>query len=205
MDTRSLRFVTSILLAAALAAPFAGCRDSSGPVEDDLDACSSICSCVAGQGLDANQCLAICQQVAVVSSSPAADCVGDLSQVGAGACSSQCSGLVNPVPGDERGRCGSDVPSMGVGDELACDFGASVLVDYVALSVGCNDGETGGFLVTFDDDTSVSLTGTCGNAVVLSSPVRTSGIRLAMTSGGGADGVISLTDYGSAGFIVGYR
>jgi hypothetical protein len=93
---------------------------------------------------------------------------------------------------------------MAIGDSFTCNLGGTFTVDYLALLVGCNDGETATFVATFDDGTTAQLEGECGSPNSIS-PVRTGSIQLTMTSGGGSDGNISFTDDGSGGLIVGYR
>ncbi|HEY8088607.1 MAG TPA: hypothetical protein VIF09_12200, partial [Polyangiaceae bacterium] len=183
-----------------------GCSSSPpSAAEANVDSCSSICACAGGQGVDQASCMAACKQVSVASANPAQDCRSDLGSASAASCDSHCGGLQNPVPQDSLGRCGADGVGMSVGEELKCDLSGEMTVDYLALSVGCNDGETGNFTATFDDGTKVSLFGDCGTAHYLSPAVHTGHITLTMDSGGGKDGNISFTDYGSYGLVVGYR
>ena len=94
--------------------------------------------------------------------------------------------------------------AMDVGNTFSCDLGATLPVDTIYVSVGCNDGETGSYTVTFDDGSSESFTGSCGSSHAITQRL-TRTMTLYMASGGGGDTHISFTCCGSAGWGMYYR
>ena len=202
----------SVALAVALTLFGAACRGSDSstsgnpnesPAQENLDACSSVCSCAEEQGAPVGMCEPACAQLAIGYSDPSAVCQSELSNAGISGCNSDCDALVDPAPGDQMGNCGG-VDAMSIGDSVGCNFGSQVTIDYVAISVGCNDGETGSFALDFDDGTHTEIEGSCGAAIDID-PVHASSVTITMLDGGGSDGVISFTDDGSLGLFVGYR
>jgi len=93
---------------------------------------------------------------------------------------------------------------MDVGETFSCSIGATVPVDTVSISVGCNDGETGSYTISFDDGSSETVTGSCGSSSSFS-PHMTNSMSLHMNSGGGGDSHISFTCCGSGGWGVYYK
>lgn len=101
-------------------------------------------------------------------------------------------------------QCGGP-SAIDVGETLSCDLGSSRSVSYVHLSVGCNDGETGTFDVTFDGGNTQRLTANCSQKHYAVGPIDAKIVRLRMVSGGGSDQHISFNCCGSTGWSVGYR
>ena len=89
--------------------------------------------------------------------------------------------------------------AMDVGQTFSCDLGSSRSVQSIYISVGCNDGETGSYRVSFDDGSSVAISGSCGSNTAIS-PRSTRYMSLYMASGGGGDQHISFTCCGSSGW-----
>jgi len=85
----------------------------------------------------------------------------------------------------------------GVSD--SCSIGVTAWVDSIYISVGCNDGESGVYTVSFDDGSSETFTGTCGSTHSISGRL-TDSMTLTMDSGGGSDGNISFSCCGSGGW-----
>jgi hypothetical protein len=83
---------------------------------------------------------------------------------------------------------------MAVGQTFDCDLDVSRSVLGLDLSVGCNDGETGTYSVTFDQGPPVALNGACNSSIMLSG-VNSRFIHLNMTAGGGADNQISFQSW----------
>jgi len=189
-----MRLYLSSVLAAALA--LAGCRGG--------DPCGSICGCVSDNGGDPETCQRVCAQVSVVSQNPSGDCRSTLGANGVDQCMAGCDDFEPAAPGDQLGRCGDGVDAMTVGDSFTCDLGQTLFIDYVALSVGCWDGESGEFTLRFDTGETVSMHGDCGSSQHLGR-TGASAIEVIFESGGGDDGVISFTNYGSLGLVIGYR
>jgi len=77
---------------------------------------------------------------------------------------------------------------------LSCNFGELLPVDAIRVSVGCNDGETGAYTVSFDTGSETSFTGYCKS--LHTAGVLASGATLTMHSGGGGDNLIYLDAWG---------
>lgn len=171
--------------------------------EDDPDPCQDLCSCVSSSGGDESVCSRQCAQARVSSTRPADTCRSALSQNGVSSCSSHCDAFTPAAPGDELGQCAGP-GAMTVGESFRCDLGKTVTVDYLALSVGCNDGETGQFEIQVGNNPPAALEGSCGSSTHVG-PFRGSDVTVRFVSGGGSDNHISFSDLGSMGLIVGYR
>ena len=63
----------------------------------------------------------------------------------------------------------------------------------LTISVGCNDGETGNYTLTFveDGNSSMGINARCGANISINPNRRTRNLRLRMNSGGGGDNWIS--------------
>lgn len=97
--------------------------------------------------------------------------------------------------------------AMNPGDVHRCDLAGEHVVTGVALSVGCNDGETAAYTVTLEGAGSraFEFTTSCQNAQHAIPEVSASRIVVRMNSGGGPDNHISFTCCGSGGLSVTYR
>jgi hypothetical protein len=93
---------------------------------------------------------------------------------------------------------------MDPGGGASCSLPGPRIVDAVHISVGCNDGETGSFTITFDDGFSATVGAACGSSFSFG-PHLTSGVSITMVSGGGPDNHISFTCCGSGGLQVDYH
>ena len=76
--------------------------------------------------------------------------------------------------------------------------------DTIYISVGCNDGESGSYTVSFDDGSSETMSGSCGSTTAISQRL-TNSMTIYMNSGGGSDNHISFTCCGSSGWGVYYK
>jgi hypothetical protein len=94
--------------------------------------------------------------------------------------------------------------ALDAGQGLDCDLGAPRLVHRVRVSVGCNDGETGNYTVSFNDGSSVNFGAGCGTEYSFSQRTTTT-MHIHMHSGGGGDNHISWTCCGSSGWGVWYK
>ena len=99
--------------------------------------------------------------------------------------------------------CGGDF-AMDVGRSITCSLPASHEVVAVYTSVGCNDGETATFTLSFDDGSSLDYEAGCGSSFGVGQHL-TRNMVLTMNSGGGPDNHISFTCCGSGGWQVDYR
>ncbi|WP_437304272.1 pyrrolo-quinoline quinone [Sorangium sp. So ce388] len=91
--------------------------------------------------------------------------------------------------------------AIAVGDEYPCDLGAERAIASVGISVGCNDGETADFVVTFDGPTPLEVTAACDTSFAVSGVVS-SQATLRMVGGGGDDENISFECCGSNGWSI---
>ncbi len=114
-----------------------------------------------------------------------------------------CDGSYSEGCGSTYQSCGGS-SAMDVGNTYSCDLGSTVPVDSIYISVGCNDGETASYTVTFDDGSSTSVTGSCGSTHSITQRL-TRTMTLYMSSGGGGDQHISFTCCGSSGWGMYYR
>ena len=114
-----------------------------------------------------------------------------------------CNGSNNE--GCSQGHIGCGGPgAMGPGWSGGCGFSGSRWVTGVSISVGCNDGETGNYTLTFDDGSSVNVGASCNSSTSFSGRWVSSG-TLRMNSGGGGDNWLSFTCCGSGGWGVYYQ
>jgi hypothetical protein len=81
--------------------------------------------------------------------------------------------------------------AMAVGDSFTCDLGSTRTVTAVSLSVGCNDGETGTFSLTFDQPPVLDPSAACNSSFMVG-PMPSRHVTVTMLSGGGADQNISV-------------
>ena len=88
---------------------------------------------------------------------------------------------------------------MDVGEQLTYNYGTQKVVRIIYVSVGCNDGETGDYRVTFDDGFSTIINARCGHEETISARVAQT-LRLEMLNGGGGDNHISFMCCGSNGW-----
>ena len=150
------------------------------------------CDAPSGYGSDATDCD---DSNAAVNPGAAEACANAIDE--------DCDGLYSEGCASTFVSCGGSY-AMDVGNSFSCDLGATVPVDTMYISVGCNDGETGSYTVTFDDGSSESVTGSCGSTHAITQRL-TRTMTLYMSSGGGGDSHISFTCCGSSGWGMYYR
>ena len=166
--------------------------DADGDGYGDASLYATSCDAPSGYGSDATDC---------------DDSNGTVNPGAAEACANaideDCDGSYSEGCASTFVSCGGS-SAMDVGNSFSCDLGATVPVDTMYISVGCNDGETGSYTVTFDDGSSESVTGSCGSTHAITQRL-TRTMTLYMSSGGGGDSHISFTCCGSSGWGMYYR
>ena len=186
----------------------AGC----GPIADGCGGSLDCGTCVApqtcgGAGL-ANQCgcTPTTCSAAGAGCGPIADgCGGSIDcgsctapeTCGGGGVPNQCGGMPGHID------CGGPL-AMDPGGSMGCGLPGPHIVDRINISVGCNDGETASFTVTFDDGFSTSVGAGCGSSFS-PGPHLTTNVTITMNSGGGGDNHISFTCCGSSGLSIDYH
>ena len=108
-----------------------------------------------------------------------------------------CNGTINEGCSQSHHGCGGP-GAMGPGWSGGCSWGPR-WVTGVSISVGCHDGETGNYTLSFDDGSSVNVGASCNSSTSFSGRWVSSG-TLHMNSGGGGDNWLSFTCCGSGGW-----
>ena len=114
-----------------------------------------------------------------------------------------CDGQMSEGCGEVFHNCGGP-GAMDSGQTISCNLGAERLVHKVRVSVGCNDGESGNYTVSFNDGSSAGFSAGCSSTKSFSQAL-TKTASLKMNSGGGGDNHISFTCCGSQGWGLYYK
>ncbi len=114
-----------------------------------------------------------------------------------------CDGNYSEGCSQQYVSCGGP-SAMGPGTSLSCSVGTTAIIEGVYISVGCNDGETASYTVSFEDGGSEGASASCGSTTSFSDHVSNS-VSLYMSGGGGGDSWISFTCCGSGGWGIYYR
>jgi len=92
-----------------------------------------------------------------------------------------------------------------VGNSMTCDLGAFYNVLSVEVVVGCNDAESGEYLLSLDNGWSTTITAGCASGPQVIPEQLASRVTIEMLSGGGDDGIISWACCDSGAWSVQYH
>ena len=185
-------------------------NDCNGQTDDGAGNCTLFYVDADGDGwgTDVSKCL--CAPDGNYKATKAGDCHDGNAAVNPGAAEvcknavdENCNGQMSEGCAEVFVNCGGP-SAMDSGQTISCDLGASRLVHKVKVSVGCNDGESGSYTVSFNDGTSTGFSAGC-NSTSSFSPRLTKTATLKMNSGGGGDNHISFTCCGSSGWGLWYK
>jgi hypothetical protein len=161
-----------------------------------------------GWGSNASKCL--CQPDGTYKVTKTGDCNDgngsinpETAEVCKNATDENCNGQMSEGCSEVFHNCGGP-GAMDSGQTISCNLGADRVVHKVKVSVGCNDGESGSYTVSFNDGSSTGFGASCGTTKSFS-PRLTKTASLKMTGGGGGDNHISFTCCGSQGWGLWYK
>ena len=185
-------------------------NDCSGVADDNVGACITyyLDADSDGYGTAASQCL--CSPSGNYKATNTGDCNdanGSINPGVAEVCKNvtdeNCSGAMSEGCPEVFHNCGGP-SAMDSGQTINCNLGSKRLVHKVKVSVGCNDGESGSYSLSFDDGSSTGFGASCNSTHGFSARVSQNH-SLHMNSGGGGDNHISFTCCGSSGWGLYYR
>jgi len=185
-------------------------NDCNNVVDDGAGNCTTYYVDGDDDGWGSNVSKCVCQPDETYKVTKTGDCNDGNGAVNPGAAEvcknvvdEDCDGQLSEGCAEVFHNCGGP-GAMDSGQTISCSLGADRVVHKVKVSVGCNDGESGSYTVSFNDGSSTSFGAGCGTTSSFS-PRLTKTASLKMNSGGGGDNHISFTCCGSQGWGLWYK